>query len=114
MIDISQLIRFQDNGIQCWSRVDLDSGEPIYISIAQSGVLVKKSNLGLFGAKLYDEPNANITAIKTKNLYSQIELWTIPEDIQNPILRVFTQTAINCKNVTEYKLKINAIPSEGE
>jgi hypothetical protein len=35
--------------------IKLDSGEPCIVSIAQSGVRVKKTRLGFFGAVLYEE-----------------------------------------------------------
>ena len=37
--------------------IRLDSGEPCLLSIAKSGVLVKRSRYGLLGATLYNETN---------------------------------------------------------
>jgi hypothetical protein len=43
----------------------MDNGDPCWISIANTGVLVKKSKLGLLGEKLYssEEPGKTVTAI---------------------------------------------------
>lgn len=50
---MGRVVRFADNQSQCWSRVDLDNGEPVWISVAQTGIVIKKSRLGLMGATLY-------------------------------------------------------------
>jgi len=52
---MASLVRFGDSAHQCWSRVDLDSGEPIFISLAQGKIVVKRSNIGLMGPKLFQE-----------------------------------------------------------
>ena len=50
---MGKLVRYKDSSSQCWSRVDLENGDPIYIGIARPSVLIKKSNLGILGAVLY-------------------------------------------------------------
>ncbi len=53
-----ELIRFLDDDRKGrWTNIRMDNGDPCWISIAQTGILVKKSELGLFGAMLYEEKN---------------------------------------------------------
>ncbi len=54
------LKKFKDSTFQCWSRVDLPNGDPIWISIAQTGVLIKKSKLGLKGEVLYQSKDIEL------------------------------------------------------
>jgi hypothetical protein len=49
----------------CGATVKFPTGEPCMMSIAQSGIWVKKSRFGLFGAVLYNEKNAFINAQRT-------------------------------------------------
>ena len=42
---MSKIIRYSDNSKERWSRVDLSDGTPLFISLAQTGIIVKKSKL---------------------------------------------------------------------
>jgi hypothetical protein len=68
---MAKLIKFMDGKLSCWSRVDLDNGEPIWISVAHSGVLVKKSKWGILGEKIYQANGyeANITDSALLTIY---------------------------------------------
>lgn len=46
----------------CFANIRTEDGEPIYISIAVSGVVVKKSTTGMFGKKLYVSKSADDAA----------------------------------------------------
>tara|TARA_R110002049_G_scaffold91473_1_gene227950 strand:- start:2033 stop:2395 length:363 start_codon:yes stop_codon:yes gene_type:complete len=41
--------RYRDTGSMCFANVKLDSGEPCFISVAQEGVIIRRSVTGLFG-----------------------------------------------------------------
>ncbi len=49
---MGKLVIYMDDKTHCWSRVDLENGDPVWIIVAQTGVVVKKSRLGLMGATL--------------------------------------------------------------
>ena len=45
----TKIMDFKDDKNGCWSRINLADGSPLFISIAKTGVLVRKSKSGLFG-----------------------------------------------------------------
>ena len=113
---MGKLMGFSDSKVTCWSRLELSNGDPIYISVAQSGVLVKKSRLGIMGAKLYNETNVYNAAMTAKSLHAQITLsddpsviqgYTLPSDMTNPVLRSFTQAALNSNSAAELSVRLN-------
>jgi hypothetical protein len=66
---MGEMRNFSDNGLTCYANVKLDSGEPCFISIAQSGILVKRSRLGLFGPALYKQSDVYKNAMTAKALH---------------------------------------------
>ena len=104
---MGRLIRFVDspNGA-CWSRVDIESGEPVWISIAQNGVLVKRSRLGLFGAKLYEEQDIHKCVDVGRVLNAQIVEYSTPSGMTNLMLRAFTQVALEAASAADFCARI--------
>lgn len=49
---MAHLVRYVDNNVACWCRIDLDNGDPIWISVAKEGVVAKRPGMGLTGKKL--------------------------------------------------------------
>lgn len=100
------LIRFQDDQRGCFSRVDWESGEPAFISIAQTGVLVKRSRMGLFGMKLYVETDIYDCAAMSRVLDEQVlgaeSLLAIPNGLFSPVLQSFTRLAMETKSAAEF------------
>ncbi len=68
---MAKLVKFMDGKFFCWSRVNLDNGEPIWISVAHNGVLVKKSKWGILGEKIYqaNRSESNLTASALFTVY---------------------------------------------
>lgn len=111
---MGKLIRYLDGKIGCWSRVKLENGNHIWISVAQTGVIVKKSRLGLMGAKLYIETNVYRAAKTAKALDEQINEYVTPSKMTNPVLRAFTQVALECKSAAQLSVRLNrALEDEG-
>jgi len=103
---MGKLVRYKDSSSQCWSRVDLENGDPIYIGIAGVSVLIKKSNLGILGAVLYKENDRlNILQLGTQ-LRSTINEFTTPDDMNDVLLKVFTQLALDSDTIEEFCRKI--------
>jgi len=74
------------------------------------------SKLGIMGAKLYHETNAYKAAMTAKSLHAQITLsvdpsatqgYALPSDMTNPVLRAFTQVALECKSAAELSVRLN-------
>lgn len=109
---MAKLVRFQDSRTQCWSRVDLENGDPIYISVFSNGVVVKKSNLGIMGARLY-KAELYKAAATAQNLDSQITEYFTPFEMTNIILKALTQVALDSKSVASLTVKLNKAKEEG-
>lgn len=111
---MGKLIRYLDGKTGCWSRVNLANGDPIWISVAQTGVMVKKSRMGLMGAKLYSVTNVYNAAKTAQALDAQIGEYATPSEMTNPVLRAFTQVALECKSAAELSVCLNkALEWEG-
>lgn len=105
---MSSMIDFVDiPGKACWSSVLLDSGEPIWISIVQNGILVKQSRLGILGTKLFNETNMSRCVDVADALHRIVDNYTTPDGMQNPVLRVFTQTALNSRSAQDFCTFVN-------
>ena len=98
---MSEVVRFSDTQFQCWSRVDLDNRDPIHINIAQSGVLIKKSRMGIMGPKLFLERDVGKAGKTAMNIDQSIERYSTPDGMENLVLKVFTQAALNCTTAAE-------------
>ncbi len=109
---MGMMIRFQDNSSGCFARVDWESGEPALISIAQTGVLVRRSRLGIFGTKLYDGQNLHdcvaMSRVLDNELLSPESLVALPPDLTSPVLQSFTRLALETKSAAEFCAKIGA------
>ena len=103
---MTKLISYRDTRNLCWARVDLASGEPIYISVARSGIVVKRSSLGLLGPKLY-RSNIRRAAMTARVLDAQTRSYLTPDDMTNPALRAFTQAALEARSASELASRLN-------
>jgi hypothetical protein len=95
----------------CGATVRFPSGEPCMMSIAQTGIRVRKSRFGLFGALLYDEKNAFINAQRTGALAYLFPKKRYPDGVSNVNLRAFFNALLHCNNAAEASTTLNqAIP----
>ena len=78
----------------------------IWISIAQSGIIIKRSRLGLFGATLYKETVLTNFVPLAQALYSMATELTTPPNMTTAVLKAFTHTAISSKTSAEMCEKI--------
>lgn len=105
---MTELIRFMDGDRKGrWANIRMDNGDPCWIGIAQTGILVKKSNVGLFGAKLYKEKNiyrASKTAQALQELYADD---LTPAEIWNPVLKSFVNAVLHCSTLAEVTTVLN-------
>jgi hypothetical protein len=89
----------------------IETGEPCMMSIAQSGIWVKKSRHGLFGSVLYDEKNAYINGQRTGALAYLFPEKRFPDGISSLNLRAFFNAILHCRNAAEVCVTLNeAIP----
>lgn len=111
-----KLIRATE-GAGCGATIELDSGELVFVSIAQIGVLVRKieTSRGLiraiwtnfFGPNLYDEKNVYRnaqTAISLKAKYPDVPPAL---NFNNPVLASFANAIWHCKTAAEICVVLN-------
>jgi len=91
----------------CGATVMLASGEPCLLSIAQSGIFVKKSRHGLFGATLYNEKNVYTNAQRTGALAYLFPDKLFPNGVTNPNLRAFFNAILHCQSAVEVSVTLN-------
>lgn len=105
----STLKDFMDSPLGCWSRVQCSNGDPIWISVAQTGITVKRSKVGLFGAQLFYEKDLHTIALLCNNLFLHVENFnSLPSGITNPVLMLFTQLCLQCESALEVTQLLNS------
>ena len=89
-----------------WSNIRMDNDDPCWIGVAETGVLVKKSKVGLFGPKLYDR-DAAVSANAAMGLLRRFPNILTPPNIQHPLLLSFSNAALHCSSIYELKNVLN-------
>lgn len=100
---MTELVRFQDNQKGRWANIRMDNGDPCWISVAQTGVLIKKSKVGLFGAKVYEESDALTIGNIISALNDSYRDNLAPQDIGNPVLRSYVNAVLHCSDLAEVR-----------
>ena len=103
---MGKLIRFKNGRSGCWSRVKLESGELVWISVTQAGVIVKKSHTFLLGEKLYEKSGADEAILTAVLLYARIETYGASVGLSDPVLKVFTQIALDSASTLDLKMQL--------
>jgi hypothetical protein len=103
---MTKILHFSEK-VGCGVTFRLDSGEPCLLSVAQTGVRVKKSRLGFLGAILYHEKNAYQAAKTGMALDSLFPEQKIPLPITNPVLRAFANAIWHCASAAEVARTLN-------
>lgn len=101
----------------CGATIELDNGEVVYVSIAQTGVLVRRwdMNGGLiksllsnfFGPKLYNESSVYKNAQTARALSLIYPEQASPLSFQNPVLAAFSNAIWHCSSAAEVCTVLN-------
>ena len=93
-----------------YSNIEMDNGELCFISVAQTGVFVKKMKKGFFGSlggkKIYTG-DLHKTAETAQRLSERYSSNLCPSDIKNAVLRVFTNAGLHCQSSDEFERILN-------
>jgi hypothetical protein len=112
--------------VGCGATIELDNKEVVYVSIAMTGVLVRKWDMSggffrrvmsnFFGPKLYDESNVYKNAKTAQAL--KLKCPQAPPQLppfKNPVLSVFATAIWNCRSAAEVCTTLNeAVAKAGE
>jgi hypothetical protein len=105
---MTELIRFLDDDRKGrWANIRMDNGDPCWVSIAQTGILVKKSKFGLLGAKLYEEKNIYKAAKTAQALSEYYPDDLTPDEMWNPVLKSIVNAILHCSNLAEVTRVLN-------
>ena len=106
---MTKILGFKDNKSQCWASIRMQSGDPIWVSVAQTGVIVKKSKIGLFGPKLYVSKDVQEAAKTAYLLNEEFETNLIPSEVNltNPVLKSFVNAILHFDNVAQATIQLN-------
>ena len=111
---MTSILHFSEKA-RCRATFMLDSGEPCVLSVAQTGVRVRKSRYGFMGPILYDEKNVYLAAKTGMTLDALFPERKVPIPIANPVLGAFANAIWHCASAAEVARTLNkAISDIGE
>ncbi|MDO9083376.1 MAG: hypothetical protein Q7U56_08845 [Humidesulfovibrio sp.] len=111
---MNSVMRVSDGPTTCFAVMDLMSGDPIYVSIARTGVVVKRSVMGILGAVLYKENEAYKAGMTAKALAYLYPECRLPAGFTNGALRSFSNAILHCSNAAEVSVVLNEAISRAE
>ena len=101
----------------CGATIELDNGEVVYVSIAQTGVLVRRWDMkggriksllsNFFGPKLYNEGSVYKNAQTARALSLIYPEQGPPLSFKNPVLAVFSNAIWHCSSAAEVCTVLN-------
>jgi hypothetical protein len=100
-VAVGKIVRVSDGRFTRYAVLETPIGDPIWISIARTGIVVKKSKTGLFGKKIF-QGTPDQSAEKTQQLYEAFGNVQIPNVVNNLALRIWIQAAICMRDSTEF------------
>ena len=107
---MTTLDRFMDHDRKGrWASIRMGNGDPCWIGIAQTGVLVKKSRIGISGAKLYEERNVYDAARTAQALLEMYADDLTPAEMGNPVLKAFVNAILHCRDLAEVTRVLNEV-----
>jgi hypothetical protein len=101
------LIRVREQKAR-YSRVDLESSDPVWISVAQTGVVVKRSRLGLLGTVIYSESNLRHVVAHCRHLDALVHGPAVP--FSDPVLGPYTRAALSARNMGALRALLSVPP----
>ena len=106
---MTELNHYQDGSGSCYANIRMENGDPVFISIAQSGVIIKKSLFGLFGPKLFVSKDVYEAATTARKLDEMLNDDILPKGfhVNNVVLKSYVKACMKCKTVGEITLLIN-------
>lgn len=97
----TRLLRFFDTGKTCLASLRMADGAPCSIRVTLSGVVVKRSRLGLLGPVLFARSSwAELTPL-LGDLAARGLTRRAPAGMRSPTLRLLTDLALTCGTLDE-------------
>lgn len=106
---MTKILNFKDNNSQCWVTIRMENGDPIWVSVAQTGVIVKKTKIGLFGPKLFVSEDIYEAVRVASDLNDEFKTDLVPHDVllTNPVLKSFVNAILHFDTVAQATVRLN-------
>ena len=98
---MTKLVDFLDSDRARWARFRMADGAPCWLGIAQTGILVKQSRIGLWGTKLYEEKDVEKVFQLMLALDMKFPKDMTPSGLWSPALRLPANAILHCGTVDE-------------
>lgn len=96
--------RFEDGGTPYrWAALTLPSGDPCWIEVASTGVLVKVSTNGAFGRLLFGSHKQAELVRLGDFLDTRFEHVPVPPGGEHPLFRAVVRCALACHSIAELR-----------
>src|ERR1035437_2364519 len=110
-----KILYFADSARRgCGATVRFETGEPCMISIAQSGIIVKKSRHFFWGAILYNEKNVYKNAQCALALAYLFPERRFPDGVSDNVLRAFFNAILHSASTSEVCVTLNEAVKSAE
>jgi hypothetical protein len=90
----------------------LDTGDGIWLGVAEDGVVVEQSEEGFAGTKLFAEEDAVKRARVARALADQFTGVPTPPEMKDPVLLVFSAAILLCATPEEVERVLNGAANE--
>jgi hypothetical protein len=98
---MATLFSFQDGDRGLASVIRMDNGDPVHITVSSTGVVVRRSRLGLLGPKLYESTSYTEAESTARGLHELYDRQLTPPGLNDPILKAFTKAVLHCSTVDD-------------
>ena len=98
---MTEVVGFVDSDAARWARFRMANGDPCWLGVARTGVLVKRSKVGLFGRKLFEEKCVEKAAQLMHALDVRFPEVITPSGLSSPVLQPLANAVLHCNTVEE-------------
>jgi hypothetical protein len=102
------LIRLVDSPGRCFARVDLESRDPLLISVAQRGVRIRRTRLGFLGKLMYEEESTSEVARVARAIVQLVPDVVPGDDVRTPVLSAFLRAALAARTLSGFEALLAA------
>lgn len=104
------LKKFSDDVIKGkWARIIMDDGKSCYIAIGPRSIVIKESNLGIIGPKLFEVRNLVVIEQIIKDLIQLYPDDLTPGGMTNRILKPVVNAVMHCRQLEQAVLVLKSI-----
>ena len=108
---MTEVVSFLDSDSARWVRFRMANGDPCWLSVARTGVMVKRSKVGLFGRKVFEERDVERAAHLMHALDVRFPDDITPTGLSSPVLQPLANAILHCSTVEDVDATFNSAGS---